>query len=178
MKYIIIIILMGGFSSGAHSVEMSPYSGEEVRAIKSMSQTEIKGYLNGKGMGFAKAAELNNYPGPKHVLELSKELSLSSKQKSQTDDIFYAMQSDAITLGIELIKLEKNLDSLFLNEEADSIKLETILNKIGIVKTKIRQVHLDAHIKQKNILSSQQILLYSELRGYQRNASVHKKHHH
>jgi hypothetical protein len=43
----------------------SPYSGQETREIKALSRDEISGYLSGDGMGFAKAAELNHYPGPK-----------------------------------------------------------------------------------------------------------------
>ena len=42
----------------------SPYAGQESREIKSLSPAEVDGYLAGAGMGFAKAAELNGYPGP------------------------------------------------------------------------------------------------------------------
>ncbi len=52
----------------------SPYVGREQREIKSLSPGDIQMYLQGHGMGMAKAAELNHYPGPKHVLDLAKEL--------------------------------------------------------------------------------------------------------
>lgn len=61
----------------------SPYAGEQSRSIKSLSQQETADYLSGKGMGFAKAAELNGYPGPGHVLELADKLALSPTQKGQ-----------------------------------------------------------------------------------------------
>ena len=41
----------------------SPYVGQESREIKALSPQEISDYLSGKGMGLAKAAELNGYPG-------------------------------------------------------------------------------------------------------------------
>ena len=37
----------------------SPYAGEESRAIKSLSASEIQALRQGHGMGYAKAAELN-----------------------------------------------------------------------------------------------------------------------
>ena len=33
-----------------------------------------KQYLDGAGMGYARAAELNHFPGPMHVLELAREM--------------------------------------------------------------------------------------------------------
>ncbi len=39
-----------------------------------------KGLENGEGMGIVKYAELNGYPGPKHVLELVNELRLTEEQ--------------------------------------------------------------------------------------------------
>ncbi|MDE0941013.1 MAG: hypothetical protein OSB58_01080 [Alphaproteobacteria bacterium] len=37
-----------------------PYSGQQSRDIKALSQEQIDGYLNVSGMGFAKSAELNH----------------------------------------------------------------------------------------------------------------------
>jgi hypothetical protein len=48
----------------------TPYAGQQNRTIKALSDEDIVGLLKGDGMGFAKAAELNGYPGPKHVLDL------------------------------------------------------------------------------------------------------------
>jgi hypothetical protein len=67
--------------------DASPYRGEEVRNIKALSEQEIEAYLSGQGMGYAKAAELNSYPGPKHVLELARELGLTPAQEEQLIEI-------------------------------------------------------------------------------------------
>lgn len=62
-----------------------PNAGQESYRIKSLSEAEVQNYLNGRGMGLAKPAELNRYPGPMHVLELAEKLQLSALQKRDTD---------------------------------------------------------------------------------------------
>ena len=47
-----------------------PYAGQQARPIKSLSDDDIAALREGEGMGMAKAAELNGYPGPAHVLQL------------------------------------------------------------------------------------------------------------
>ena len=49
----------------------SPYAGQQARQVKALSKAEIEGLLAGRGLGYAKAAELNHYPGPRHVLDLA-----------------------------------------------------------------------------------------------------------
>ena len=48
-----------------------PYAGQEARSIKALSDDDIAALRKGEGMGMAKAAELNGYPGPVHVLSLA-----------------------------------------------------------------------------------------------------------
>jgi hypothetical protein len=54
------VLALLSWSTGAQS--QSPYVGQEFREIKALSPQEISDYLSGKGMGLAKAAELNGYP--------------------------------------------------------------------------------------------------------------------
>jgi hypothetical protein len=61
----------------------SPYAGQETRALKTLSDEDIAALLKGEGMGMAKAAELNGYPGPRHVLDLAQELGLTDSQRLQ-----------------------------------------------------------------------------------------------
>ena len=51
-----------------------PYAGQQARAIKALSDDDIAALRKGEGMGVAKAAELNGYPGPAHVLVLAADL--------------------------------------------------------------------------------------------------------
>jgi hypothetical protein len=49
----------------------APYAGHQERPIKALAPEEVAGLLGGEGMGYALAAELNHYPGPRHVLDLA-----------------------------------------------------------------------------------------------------------
>ncbi len=100
----------------------SPYTGQEKREIKALSPENIEGYLSGEGMGFAKAAELNHYPGPKHVLELADELHLSKAQIDKTKAIFGEMHEKAVSIGKVIVEKEKILDHLFANQTIDEKK--------------------------------------------------------
>src|SRR4030095_13402335 len=64
-------------------------------------------------MGLAKAAELNGYPGPAHVLELATQLHLQADQKVKTKALFKRMQGRAIALGKELVEEERALNHIF-----------------------------------------------------------------
>jgi hypothetical protein len=57
--------------AAAAQAQQRPYAGQQEREIKALSADEIKQYLAGAGMGYAKSAELNHYPGPGHALELA-----------------------------------------------------------------------------------------------------------
>jgi hypothetical protein len=85
----------------------APYAGQEQREIKALSIEEIEGYLSGSGMGLAKAAELNHYPGPRHVLDLAEPLQLSAEQRQKTQTIFAAMRTEAVRLGTHLLEKER-----------------------------------------------------------------------
>ena len=63
----------GNMSGGMHGPSSAghAHAGEQQREIKALSGQDIQAYENGQGHGFAKAAELNGYPGPMHTLELA-----------------------------------------------------------------------------------------------------------
>jgi len=176
MKNIIIATLISAFTLPALAASDTPYAGQQQREIKALSQHEISGYLNGKGLGYAKAAELNQYPGPKHVLELSKELDLSKEQIKQSQHIFDQMKVYAVALGEQFIAKEQELDKRFSGNDIDDESLALLLSEIGALKTKLRYVHLKSHLEQKAILTKHQVQLYDQLRGYGKNANT--KHHH
>jgi hypothetical protein len=134
--------------------------------IKALSKEQVNSYLNGEGMGLAKAAELNHYPGPKHVLEFSKELELTDEQINNTNDLIHSMKKEAISLGNKIIEKEKELDSLFINNIADEKIVQSLILEISQLNGELRFVHIKAHIGQKEILSAEQINLYDKLRGY------------
>jgi Spy/CpxP family protein refolding chaperone len=150
----------------AAAAPASPYAGQESRPIKTLSPEDVQAYLSGKGMGLAKAAELNGYPGPSHVLELATELGLTSEQRQRTQALFATMQAKAIDAGRQLVEAERALDESFAARRVTPASLESSLERIGSLQSKVRAAHLDAHLAQSEILSSEQVARYSALRGY------------
>jgi len=146
---------------------LSPYAGHEKREIKALSKKEVDGYFSGDGMGFAKTAELNHYPGPRHVLELADQLQLSGEQRRRTQAIFESMKSQAMRLGKELVEKEQRLDLRFAEGTISDAELEQLVTEISVIHGKLRAVHLRAHLAQKLVLTRDQIRIYDALRGYQ-----------
>jgi len=166
MKLSLSVLLVFGLFSVAIAAPESNYSGHEQRKIKALSQGEIDGYLTGKGMGLAKSAELNHYPGPKHVMELFQELSLSKDQIKETKRIHEAMKGKAIEYGQLLITKEEEIEGIFSEGSVSPQILEKVLSESAEIKSKLREVHLMAHIEQKVVLTKYQARLYDNLRGY------------
>ena len=154
----------------------SPYAGQEHRSIKSLSPQDIEALKNGEGMGFAKLAELNHFPGPKHVLDMADQLGLTPVQVADSRSLFDDMQSKAIAIGHELLSAEAELDHAFANNEIDAEMLESALLEIGEIRARLRFVHLEAHLHQKHLLTDAQVLLYGQFRGYGENGAGHARH--
>lgn len=161
-------VLVSGwlFMGMAWAAPTGPYAGQERREIKALSAGEIQDTLAGKGMGYAKAAELNHYPGPAHVLELAARLGLNAEQEKRTHAIFAAMQKDAIRHGRVLVEKERELDRRFAAGTIDADTLRALLNQIGTLQAELRRVHLQAHLDQRALLTPEQISRYDTLRGY------------
>lgn len=153
----------------------SPYVGQEAGDIKSLSPEEVDGYLSGKGLGLAKAAELNGFAGPRHVLELSSDLGLTPEQRDRTEDLFASMQSKASALGRSLVEEERNLDYLFASRTVTPALLASSLTRIGSLQSRVRRAHLQTHLAQVAILTPEQNARYVQLRGYG-SSSAHAGH--
>ena len=162
--FLVLFLSAAGFATAVHS--QSPYAGDESREIKSLSRSEIDGYLQGHGMGYAKAAELNHYPGPRHVLDLAKELVLTDEQIRQTQAIFERMQENAVAFGKQLVEKEAELDRKFADGSIDATSLDALVSDIAMREAKVRFAHLSAHLEQTALLSEKQIQLYDNFRGY------------
>lgn len=175
---IALIALSCATGLAALAAQPSSYAGQETRDIKALSAQEIDGLLAGKGMGFAKAAELNGYPGPAHVLELADGLALSPEQRTRTQDIFRRMEASAQTLGVQLVQAERNLDLLFRSKQVDPASLRAAVQGVADLQAQVRLAHLQAHLEQEAVLTTQQSATYSRLRGYGAPESGHTGHSH
>lgn len=164
LAMIIVLLALPGLALAQH--RHSPYTGQEARQIKALSADDIQALLNGRGMGLAKAAELNHYPGPLHVLELATPLHLSDTQHAEMQKIYDQMHQEAIRLGQLIVAKEQELDRLFATQEADATSLRALVSEIGRLQGDLRFVHLQAHLDMKRLLSPEQIAAYGGLRGY------------
>ncbi|MCW8861251.1 MAG: hypothetical protein OQK07_02380 [Rhodospirillales bacterium] len=148
-----------------------PYAGEQKRAIKALSENEIHDYRTGQGMGLSMAAELNHYPGPRHLIEMKDKIMLDLKQHDRIEMIFQTMRKNAVALGERIIDLETRLDRQFATGGAEIETVRPLIEKIGRAKAELRLVHLEAHMQTKALLSAEQIARYDLLRGYADGAS-------
>ena len=116
----------------------SPYAGQEVtRGIKALSQGEVEGLLAGSGTpfgGMAKPAELNGYPGPRHVLDAynAGEFELTDEQYEQIQELYEEMRSEAIGLGKQIIDIEKEIDDAFTSKKITEASFKKKLRKVLI----------------------------------------------
>ena len=145
--------------------EHSPYAHDQSE-IPSLTPDELEQLRNGDGMGLAKPAELNHFPGPKHVLELAGELELSPEQRAATEAAFAEMQEQARDLGGQIIEAERHLNMRFANAHIDEASLSEATNAIAELYGRLRFTHLRAHLRVTELLTPSQIEEYDRLRGY------------
>jgi Spy/CpxP family protein refolding chaperone len=144
----------------------SPYAGEQDRAVKALSEADMQAYLQGTGMGMAKAAELNGYPGPRHLLDNADALKLSAGQRSAIDAAYRRMKAAAVPLGRQIVEVEKQLDALFARGRASEAVVERLTREAARLQGLLRAVHLEAHLAVRSVLTPEQIEQYGKLRGY------------
>lgn len=153
----------------------SPYAGQQARDIKALSDQEVKDLLQGAGMGYAKAAELNRYPGPTHVLELTDRLELTAAQRDKLAALVKRHKSEAKALGERVVELERDLDRIFAGGKATPEAVERASLAIGEATAKLRAEHLKTHVETRALLTPEQVDRYVEARGY---AGGHPAHRH
>jgi Spy/CpxP family protein refolding chaperone len=161
---LVALSLLAGVARGADTP--SAYAGMEARDIKALSAADIDDYFAGRGMGFAKAAELNHYPGPAHVLAMATELGLTADQRARTEALFKTMEAHAIALGKQIVDRERELDHLFATRTITPDKLRHSIEAIAVLQGRLRQVHLETHLGQAELLDGAQLRKYDNLRGY------------
>lgn len=155
-----------GSAAASLAQTTSPYAGQEQRSIKALSDREISDLTEGRGLGLAKAAELNGYPGPMHVLEFADSLHLSDQQRAKMQELFAAMKAEAIPLGERFIAQEAELDKAFANKTITAATLAASTKAIGATHSALRQTHLKYHLSTVEVLTPAQVQRYGELRGY------------
>ena len=121
--------------------------------------------LNGEGAGQGMFAEQNGYPGPKHVLDMQKDLQLTDEQKKSVQNIFDEMKSRAKELGQAIVKIEVELNSAFADRLITEKSVRDDSEEIGRIRGKLRSVHLIAHMKTQKVLNETQLATYKKMRA-------------
>jgi Spy/CpxP family protein refolding chaperone len=156
--------------AGGHTTQAqhshSPYASYQTREIKALSTDEVEGYLSGAGLGMSLPAELNGYPGPRHVLELADGLGLSQEQSAEVRRIFDSMESQAIEIGAQVVESERQLDTEFAERTISPTRVTLLTDKIARLQGQLRAVHLLAHLGVAAALTPEQRKTYDRLRGY------------
>ncbi len=152
--------------STAQVTQDSPYRNLTDRRIKALSADEATAYRRGDGMRLALAAELNGYPGPRHVLDYADTLGLHPDQRASVRRVFDRMRTRAVRLGTDIVAREGTLDSLFAHGSITPEMLREQVHAIGQLQAELRVVHLAAHLATTDLLSAEQIALYQRVRGY------------
>jgi hypothetical protein len=176
-KTLLPVLIVSLFGAPVLAADM-PYSRQQTRTIKALSDGDIAALRKGDGVGMAKAAELNGYPGPAHVLALAEQLRLTNAQQRDVRTVFERMSAAAKPLGNELIEKEQILDQLFANGEVTPDRLSSATMAIAELQGRLRAVHLAAHLETRALLDPDQIARYQQLRGYGDPGSPAHPHHH
>jgi hypothetical protein len=126
-------------------------------------EAEREAIERGEGFGMALAADKHGYPGPKHVLDMKKELKLTPAQEVAMQKLMSEMKVKALAKGKDVLLAEKRLEELFAQGKSeDELREETY--RVASLRAELRWVHLATHLAAKKILTAQQIAAYQQMR--------------
>src|SRR6185436_1321947 len=164
------------FAATAGAQVHKPYAGEQGRPIKALSESETRQILEGAGMGYARTAELNRFPGPMHVLELADELALTPEQRALTAALMNAHKAEARAIGAKRVESERAIERLFQSGVVDEAVLAKSVREAADLEGAYRLAHLETHRRMRALLSEEQVERYILLRGYAPGGEHRQRH--
>lgn len=170
MRSLLALVLVVSVATPAAAGQplTSPYRTQIVSEIRGMSSTEIDDLREGRGMGLARAAELNGYPGPRHVLDAveAAQLHLSPEQLQAVRQLFERMSDEARRLGAAILQEEAALEAAFRAGRIAEADLHARVARLAALSGELRAIHLRTHLETRGLLTEHQIKRYNEVRGY------------
>jgi len=163
---LVLLILLPSSALAQHDHGHSPYAGTQSADLPSLTDEEVGQLRAGEGMGLARPAELNHYPGPKHSLELGEALALTEDQILRITAIHDAMLDQAVEKGEEILTVEGHLNATFATGTAAASGIERMTRHLGLLRGELSFIHLEAHLDTRAVLTDDQVGRYDELRGY------------
>jgi len=139
--------------------------------VRGLSTQEVDDLLKGRGAGYARTAELNNYPGPRHLLDFAAPLDLAPSQIETLEGVFSDMQAKAQALGTDIVEAEAILSASFADTDISDESLNVQIRDLADLYGQLRVIHLQAHLRSRALLTYDQVTRYNELRGYDQAAS-------
>lgn len=151
-------------SAGTHA----PHHETSGLEIPGLGADEVAELLEGRGMGQARVADVQGYPGPRHVLDAwgAGTLPLSSEQATRVQEIWRGMASEARRVGGLVLDAERELARAFRGGGIDAESLRARVERIAALRGELRTVHLRAHLETRAVLDPAQIARYADLRGH------------
>lgn len=145
-----------------------PVKGPYVRGAEgtSLAPDEVQELMSGMGMGLARAAELNGYPGPRHLLDLDDKLHLTDEQKAAFKRLTAETIDQARDVGRLVLAKEAELNGAFAKREITEQRLKALVGELADLWGRLRVIHLSAHLKTRMLLTPKQLAEYDKLRGY------------
>jgi hypothetical protein len=148
-----------------------PYAGQEFNSIPGLTEAEIASYREARGMGLARPADINGYPGPLHVLELADALALTAEQRGAVQGLYDQMRTEASGIGQEFLAQYGALELAFRDGTITPEALIDRTGEIGRIEGMLRATHLRYHLATRAILTPDQVGAYMRLRGYANEAT-------
>lgn len=178
-RFLLLAATVLGVAGGVNAAETpSPYAGHETHPIKALAPETVEGYLAGKGMELAKAAELNGYPGPRHVLDLADRLYLTPAQVAAVEAAHTSMKAEAQRLGRAIVDKETEIDRLFASGRATAAEVDRLTAEIVALQGPLRAAHLKAHLAIRPLFDGATVVRYNALRGYGAGDAPARSHRH
>ena len=146
-------------ASSPQHVHPQPSTADAI-ATSALSAEMVAQLRNGDGMGLARPAEMNGYPGPKHLLERATELGLTTEQQKHLAALRKQVLERARALGASIVNAERALDASFKAGAMTESELDKQVRTIGALQAELRLVHLQAHVLTKPILTPEQVRKY------------------
>lgn len=156
----------------------SPYAVLRGTAATGLLPEEVEGLVSGKGMALALGAEVNGYPGPRHLLDAADagQLVLRPDQLATIERLYAQMLEEAQAKGKEILQAEAALAQRFRHGHIDDSSLRDALGQIGQSRAELRFIHLRTHLATRALLTADQISRYNAARGYDASGGVSPHH--
>ncbi len=161
-----LFALTATWALAQHGHTTSPYAHTQSAEFATLTPDEVRELRNGEGMGLARAAELNSFPGPRHLLDLKAKLDLNEGQVTRIEAIHTKMKTRAIAKGKDILRAERHLANLFASGRPTATEMSRMTKHLGIIRGQLQAIHLLAHIESTRELTARQIKRYDRLRGY------------